>query len=132
MQEIWWVAEGGLDDDQKKIAALPAKDSYLITVPPGCVKRKLLLLRSTDYTLQKIYSGPDSLPILGKSVNAIHPLRFHYRLGHEICRVADAIFVGSQDEPLYDTALYNEKLRPSSAELVRCKTEDEQASLIVE
>ncbi|HZE73006.1 MAG TPA: AAA family ATPase [Pyrinomonadaceae bacterium] len=245
MQETWWVAEGDLDDDQKKIAALPAKESHLITGPPGCGKTNLLLLRAKYYTLQKrenilvlvftralrdfivsgstqyglpseivltsigwshaflrqygkdlnpsgnfaeqrkrllqevrafvdsrslkniyeaifldeaqdylpeeielfralakelyasadprqkIYSGPDSLSILKKSVNAVHPLRYHYRLGHEICRVADAIFVGAQDEPLYNTSLYNEKLRPSSAELVRCKTEDEQASQIV-
>ncbi len=53
MQETWWVAEGDLDDDQKKIAALPAKRSHLITGPPGCGKTNLLLLRAKYYTLQK-------------------------------------------------------------------------------
>jgi superfamily I DNA/RNA helicase len=81
---------------------------------------------------QKIYSGPDSLPTLEKAVEKIHPLRYHYRLGLEICRVADAIFVGEHDEPLYNTAQYNEKLRPSSADLVRCRNEDEQAAQIIE
>ncbi len=81
---------------------------------------------------QKIYAGPDSLPALEKSVDEIHPLRYHYRLGHEICRVADAIFVGAQDEPLYNTAQYNEKLRPSSADLIRCNNEEEQAAQIID
>jgi hypothetical protein len=81
---------------------------------------------------QKIYAGPDSLPVLEKSVDEIHPLRYHYRLGHEICRVADSIFVGAQDEPLYNTAQYKEKLRPSSADLIRCNNEEEQGAQIID
>jgi superfamily I DNA and RNA helicase len=247
MHETWWVAEGDLDDDQKKIAGLPAKGSHLITGPPGCGKTNLLLLRAKYYVLQKrenirvlvftralrdfiisgstqyrlpseivrtsmgwsaaflrqygqlptrtgkfaekrkqllqqvhdlvearslsnvyealfldeaqdylpeeielfrklakelyvsadprqkIYPGPDSLEALKRSVDEVHSLRHHYRLGLEICRVADAIFVGEHDEPLFNTALYNEDLRPSSAEpLSRCANEDQQASQIIE
>ena len=245
MNETWWVGEDDLDDDQKKIAALPSEGSHLITGPPGCGKTNLLLLRakyytrskkenilvlvfnralqdfiisgSTQYHLpseivrtsiawgieflrqhgkrcnptgnfeqkraqllrelqelvetqslknvyeaifldeaqdylpeelqlyrrlgrelyasadsrQKIYSGPDSVELLGTLVNKVHPLRFHYRLGLNICRVADSIHVGVGDEPLLDTAQYKEKLRPSSAYLVRCHDSDEQAAEII-
>jgi superfamily I DNA and RNA helicase len=81
---------------------------------------------------QKIYSGPDSLGLLKKLVNKVHPLRYHYRLGLNICRVADSIFVGAKDEPLFDKAQYNEKLRPSSVDpFVKCRDPQEQASEII-
>jgi superfamily I DNA and RNA helicase len=81
---------------------------------------------------QKIYDGPDSLGLLKESVNRVHPLRYHYRLGHKICRVADSIFVGEEDEPLFDKALYNEKLRPSSVDpYMRCHDLQEQALEII-
>jgi superfamily I DNA and RNA helicase len=81
---------------------------------------------------QKIYKGPDSSAELGKIVDQIHPLRYHYRLGLNICRVADSIFVGHEDEPLLRRALYDEKSRPSRAELIRCRSENDQASAIIE
>jgi superfamily I DNA and RNA helicase len=82
---------------------------------------------------QKIYSGPDSLGVLKKAVQQTHQLRFHYRLGLSICRCADGIFVGSSDEPLFDKAQYNEKLRPSWVDpIVNCASASEQASRIIE
>jgi superfamily I DNA and RNA helicase len=246
MNETWWVAEGDLDNDQKRIAALPPSGSHLITGPPGCGKTNLLLLRakyftklkkenilvlvftralrdfiisgskqyhlpseivrthmgwaraflrahsikvdstdefSNDRTVllqrvkevveaqnlsdvyeaifldeaqdylpaeielfgrlakeiyaaadprQKIYKGADSTTQLRSLVDAIHPLRYHYRLGLNICRVADSIFVGTHDEPLLNTSSYDEGSRPSRVEVVRCRNEQVQADAIIE
>jgi superfamily I DNA and RNA helicase len=80
---------------------------------------------------QKIYDGPDPLPSLQKYAK-VHPLKFHYRLGLKICRVADSIFVGSSDEPLVNNAQYKEKVQPSSVDpFQRCRDENEQASEII-
>ena len=80
---------------------------------------------------QKIYPGPDSMDLLKSVVDQIHSLRYHYRLGRNICRVADSIYVGAKDEPLLDGSLYKEKKLPSSVERIKCRTIDEQASEII-
>lgn len=80
---------------------------------------------------QKIYPVPDSLEFLKANVDHVHLLRYHYRLGLNICRVADSIFVGAGDQPLFRTALYKEKLRPSSVDFVRCRSLAEISSEIV-
>jgi superfamily I DNA and RNA helicase len=80
---------------------------------------------------QKIYHSPDSLELLKSVVDQVHPLRFHYRLGRNICRVADSIYVGAKDESLFSTSLYKEKNLPSSVELTKCKSLDEQAAEII-
>ncbi len=51
MEETWWVEEGQLDDDQRKVAELKSKGSYLIKGPPGSGKTNLLLLRAKYLTL---------------------------------------------------------------------------------
>jgi|SRR5581483_3872421 len=245
MNETWWVGEGQLDDDQKKVAVLPPKGSHLIIGPPGCGKTNLLLLRAKYYTKlkkenilvlvftralqdfiisgsklyhlpseivrtsrrwsheflrqhgrhcnptggfeeqrkqlleelqslvksedlhqvyeaifldeaqdylpeeialfrqlgreiyasadnrQKIYSGPNSLDPLKGMVDSIHFLRYHYRIGHKICRLADTFYADRKEDSLFSTSLYNEKQRPSSVELVRCRSVDEQGAEII-
>jgi superfamily I DNA/RNA helicase len=42
----WWVTEGDLDEDQKKVMALDLDGNYLVTGPPGSGKTNLLLLRA--------------------------------------------------------------------------------------
>ncbi len=63
MEETWWVEEGQLDDDQRKVAELKSKGSYLIKGPPGSGKTNLLLLRAKYLTLSTFASsvGSESL-----------------------------------------------------------------------
>jgi DNA helicase IV len=71
---------------------------------------------------QKIYSIPDSFPTVQGSVDKAHRLQYHYRIGREICRLADALQKGNPDHhPLNDFCNYDEVARPSSAELVRTR-----------
>jgi superfamily I DNA and RNA helicase len=69
--------------------------------------------------------------LLRKAVDETHTLRYHYRLGTNICRVADSIHVGTKDEPLLAGSLYKEKLLPSSVERVRSRSTDEMASEMI-
>ncbi|EAU43132.1 hypothetical protein FP2506_09821 [Fulvimarina pelagi HTCC2506] len=43
----WWKSIADLDDDQKKVIALPKNGDHLILGPAGCGKTNLLLLRAT-------------------------------------------------------------------------------------
>lgn len=45
MKRTWWVDINELDDDQKRVIALPADGDYLLLGPPGSGKTNLLLLR---------------------------------------------------------------------------------------
>lgn len=47
MNETWWVRPDQLDDDQKKIVALPLGQNHLVVGPPGSGKSNLLLLRAS-------------------------------------------------------------------------------------
>lgn len=46
MNGTWWVGQGDLDEDQRKIISVPLDHSLLITGPPGSGKTNLLLLRA--------------------------------------------------------------------------------------
>ena len=46
MSKIWWVRAADLDDDQKKVLALPPDGKHLVTGPPGSGKSNLLILRA--------------------------------------------------------------------------------------
>jgi superfamily I DNA and RNA helicase len=65
---------------------------------------------------QKIYAGPDPLPILIKAKDPRpSPLRFHYRNGYNICRFADAIASDSGNHvPITPTSNYDEEANPST------------------
>jgi DNA helicase IV len=68
---------------------------------------------------QKIYSIPDSFPVVKRSVDAEHRLQYHYRIGRDICKLADALQKGNADHHLLsEFCNYDEAARPSSVELV--------------
>lgn len=248
MEETWWVEESQLDDDQRTVAELNPKGSYLIKGPPGSGKTNLLLLRAkyltlggasnlvvvvfnrplcefirsgsshytfdpkkvmtatqfiqsllreagqgvdpgqmdfADYRLElakrlrheidqgnipvvhdtilldeaqdylpeevelfrrlsrdlfavadsreKIYDLTDSLPTLEASVDEIIELRYHYRNGIEICRLADEVGarMTGHYEPITPTSNYPETEMPSKFEQ-HCCSLDDQATKISE
>ena len=51
MNETWWVADGQLDEDQRRVVSLPLDESKLIIGPPGSGKTNLLVLRAKYLTL---------------------------------------------------------------------------------
>jgi superfamily I DNA/RNA helicase len=64
---------------------------------------------------QKIYDGADSLPVLETKVLSVIELKFHYRNGIQICRLADQVgarMTGGYD-PIEPTANYPEVQIPS-------------------
>jgi superfamily I DNA/RNA helicase len=81
---------------------------------------------------QKIYKGEDSLDTLIKVTNKQHPLRFHYRNGRKICRLADGIARATGvEQQLTPTCQYKETERPSSTRLLHCGSVQEQCEHIV-
>jgi len=67
---------------------------------------------------QKIYATPDPLDVLRGLVHGKeHSLRYQYRCGRQICKLADALGKDSAGyAPLLPTSHYNEPVRPSSVE----------------
>jgi superfamily I DNA/RNA helicase len=51
MDDTWWVKPDDLDEDQRKVIALPADGGYLVVGPPGSGKSNLLLLRANYLSL---------------------------------------------------------------------------------
>jgi superfamily I DNA and RNA helicase len=80
---------------------------------------------------QKIYSGKDVYALLADGAEE-HYLRFHYRLGEKICRLADGIMGNDESSSLLKTSKYNESARPSSVDQGSFKDLDRQAESIVE
>lgn len=81
---------------------------------------------------QQIYrKGSETIDYLKKITDTIK-LRYHYRTGIQICRLADNIMKGKRSYiPLEPTAHYNESLRPSSVKIFRCSSIEEQCNHIV-
>ena len=74
-------------------------------------------LFATADVQQKIYAIPDSFPAVRNSIDAEHELHYHYRIGREICKLADALQKGNPNHrPLSEFCNYDEASRPSSAE----------------
>lgn len=84
-------------------------------------------------TRQKIYLGTDSINTIQSIVEKTHTLRFHYRNGLKICRLADGIAKESEDyQPLASTSNYDEHKTPSTVEVIRTNTLEEQCNIILE
>lgn len=60
MEATWWTKPDQLDEDQRKVVALPPTGNHLITGPPGSGKTNLLLLRASY--LQKL--GKQNIALL--------------------------------------------------------------------
>ena len=69
---------------------------------------------------QRIYDHSDSIPSLLSRCDTTE-LQFHYRNGHQICRVADGVGSNWADYvQMLPASQYNERAVPSRAELVEC------------
>jgi len=81
---------------------------------------------------QKIYDGDDSIDAIRGLIGEPHVLRFHYRNGVNICRVADEIAKKWHGyRPLAETANYDETANPSTVDWSECGSIEEQADLIL-
>lgn len=89
-------------------------------------------LFASAHTKQKIYKGIDTTYLLETLTDEKHSLNYHYRIGTRICRLADALLTGDQEELLLPTSNYDEVAHPSSVELFRCANFDEEARRIIE
>jgi superfamily I DNA/RNA helicase len=75
---------------------------------------------------QRIYArneGIDALRLVGCEENR---LDFHYRVGRNICRVADKVLRSSDDPLLIEASAYPETATRSTVEVVQCATFAEQ------
>jgi len=76
---------------------------------------------------QQIYEGVDVVSMMKNDLGSAVQLKFHYRNGMAICRVADKIAkVTDGYLSLEDTAQYNEKALPSRVQSSRHASIDEQ------
>jgi len=90
-------------------------------------------LFAVGHSKQKIYAVPDCMDEIESQVDKKLVLRFHYRIGVKICKIADALAKDTTDyEVLSTTSNYNETSRPSSVEHFRCRDIDDQADRIIE
>lgn len=81
---------------------------------------------------QKIYAGEDSIAVLEgqDSINTVS-LPFHYRNGHKICTVADAIAKPPLDPTLIATSRYDENRIPSSVQAAPCQSLTDQVEELI-
>jgi superfamily I DNA/RNA helicase len=98
--------------------------SILLDEAQDYVKEELDLCRRLARTVfavadsrQRIYSKSDHTDYLASVVDKSVTLKYHYRNGQEICKLADAIGAGYEDYlPMLPTANYDENARPSKVE----------------
>lgn len=73
------------------------------------------VLIATADSRQKIYDVEDCAKVLHNCTDEVYPLKFHFRNGLAICRVADGIFKGVPDyTPLQKHTNYQEADYPST------------------
>jgi superfamily I DNA/RNA helicase len=79
---------------------------------------------------QRIFSSQDVIPsIQARGVKTIE-LKTHYRIGHEICKAADAVGKAAGIAPIFNTCNY--KGPKSKVEFFCCPHDDEQMKIIIE
>jgi len=83
---------------------------------------------------QKIYDTPDCVSFLKNKIPAAQTtrLRFHYRSGVNICRTADSIIAAAGENRLLPTCQYSEKENPSSVDVVRKDSLQNQVQYAIE
>ncbi len=82
---------------------------------------------------QKIYDEDSPIEKLEEISDQTHCLRFHYRTGLNICKLADGIGCKWTDYvPMSPFSNYNESAMPSQIEVILCADIDEQCKKISE
>lgn len=108
-------------------------DTILIDEAQDCLPIEIRIFKRLSYkmyavadTKQKIYTGENPIEEL-KSICRVKELKFHYRNGLQICRLADGIAKHTEDYvELSSTSHYNESMMKSSVKLEVCTNELEQ------
>ena len=78
---------------------------------------------------QRIFSSQSVIPIIQERVKTIE-LNTHYRVGHEICRAADAVGKAAGFSSILDTCNYKDA--ESKVQFSCCATDEEQIKKIIE
>jgi superfamily I DNA and RNA helicase len=75
---------------------------------------------------QRIFAGAGI--VAAQKLNcSVSTLEFHYRIGHEICKVSDKVLPPTDGvKPLLQTSQYHEAKNPSRATSIECKSFEEQ------
>jgi superfamily I DNA and RNA helicase len=91
------------------------------------------VLVATADTRQRIYNVPDNSELLVHCTDIHYPLKYHFRNGLEICRLADGIVAGEPDyAPMLASSQYDEKSYPCTARAIGGLNLKEQAFKIAE
>lgn len=80
---------------------------------------------------QKIYASNNCYKVLRRD-SIEHFLRLHYRIGRNICQLADGIMANTDADSLLKDCRYDEKARPSSVEALLCSDLQDQINRIVQ
>lgn len=83
---------------------------------------------------QKIYKGDGVVDYLETVVDDTISLKYHYRNGHVICRLAEEVIKKNTVDYkfLSSTSNYDEATKPSTVNLIKCSDLDEQCEKIIE
>lgn len=116
-------------------------DALLLDEAQDFSEQEIRLLRQLTTVLigtadrrQKIYRlDGDSVGVLENCVDHIYPLKFHFRNGRDICKVADAIYRGKPDYvPMLPSCQYDDAKYPARVHSKPGLTLEEQATAIAE
>lgn len=92
--------------------------------------QRLVLAADSRQSIYRSTQAPDLLEKLAS--HNIVSLKYHYRSGLKLCKVADAILRDSANfSPIAENCLYDEATRPSSMNLISCINIEKQFSTIL-
>lgn len=118
----------------------PMFDALLLDEAQDYTPQEIRILRSlTDVLVatadkrQAIFNVDDCTEVLNNCVDMVHNLKFHFRNGLDICRVADGIRKGKPGYlPMLQTSNYDEAAYPSKVFPKHGLTLEQQAGAIAE